>query len=646
MLNLFSRFSPRANPATTDYPFGSIKNESVPGAKDGTPLDADWGNDMAGFDAALVSEAGITPNNQPDKASLSQRLDALKNIFVRKSLLQDGSANIGGVSAKELVDRSDDFVGVGRNFMQQIKLQSRSVNLYFLGDSTSGPSYPWVLALAEELADIFPTHSVSYRLFLDATNNYGAPTVVSAGTGVHAINIFNASVPGATATYFNSFRRVNLWVDAPDLVIFNYGHNLGSAANSDQIFSFMYSALLDIMGDYPNAEYALTIQNVDTTLIKYTGLQSTVVQNIASLCNLGVIDFRGPFVDAYYAGNIGPLMIDSVHPSQLGQDLMKKIVLRSLLTNKKVSCTPINPLKECLPNLLYNEHFFQWPFTDPLPYGFSTNGFCTASKDLSDYETLGFSLKLTTTSSSLGLLSTDQSSILSKVQKSQGITFAARVKSNTGAGNNAGRVEIDMGTSTASSFGQSQGRGGWMWVSVYATAAQLASATRLVFSVYSGNNSDITKIDRLGFCSGKILTDSQFKFLQLSDYYNPANVIPKTSNDVLTVASNGSVSVSNAVDLYPGFGINLLYLEIGETYTATWKTTVAGASSGAYVRNFGLVGAIRESVAPLGTNDGSGNLLGSLTFTATQTTASIQMEIIKTAGGTSFTVSNISIVKS
>lgn len=80
-LKIFEKFSPRANPADADYPFGSIKNESVPGAKDGTPLDASWGNDMLGFTDALLDEAGITPNGLPDTVQSSQRLEALKVII-------------------------------------------------------------------------------------------------------------------------------------------------------------------------------------------------------------------------------------------------------------------------------------------------------------------------------------------------------------------------------------------------------------------------------------------------------------------------------------------------------------------------------------------------------------------------------------
>ncbi len=82
-IKIFDQFSPRANPGDTNYPNGSIKNESVPGAKDGTPLDAVWGNDYAGFDAALIAAAGLTPNGSADTAVASQRLQALQTIFDR-----------------------------------------------------------------------------------------------------------------------------------------------------------------------------------------------------------------------------------------------------------------------------------------------------------------------------------------------------------------------------------------------------------------------------------------------------------------------------------------------------------------------------------------------------------------------------------
>lgn len=79
-IKIYEKFAPRANPADGDYPYGSIKNESVPGAKDGTPLDAVWANDYAGFDAALLADSETTPSGDPDTVGSSQRLEAIKAI--------------------------------------------------------------------------------------------------------------------------------------------------------------------------------------------------------------------------------------------------------------------------------------------------------------------------------------------------------------------------------------------------------------------------------------------------------------------------------------------------------------------------------------------------------------------------------------
>lgn len=80
MINLESEFSPRVNPADANYPFGSIKDNTSPGANDGTPLAAVWGNDWEGFAQAAMTEAGITPSGFPDTAQDSQLLDAVKAV--------------------------------------------------------------------------------------------------------------------------------------------------------------------------------------------------------------------------------------------------------------------------------------------------------------------------------------------------------------------------------------------------------------------------------------------------------------------------------------------------------------------------------------------------------------------------------------
>ena len=80
MLKVYQRYAPNALAPTTTYPLGSIKNDSVPGADDGTPLEKDWGNNVEGFHQALMTSAGLTASGTPDTAVASQLLDALKIV--------------------------------------------------------------------------------------------------------------------------------------------------------------------------------------------------------------------------------------------------------------------------------------------------------------------------------------------------------------------------------------------------------------------------------------------------------------------------------------------------------------------------------------------------------------------------------------
>lgn len=87
-IKIYEQFAPFANPADGDYPYGSIKNDSIPGAEDGTPLDAVWANDYAGTDAELFAQAGIVPNGQPDKLGASQRVEALIKIITGRASIK------------------------------------------------------------------------------------------------------------------------------------------------------------------------------------------------------------------------------------------------------------------------------------------------------------------------------------------------------------------------------------------------------------------------------------------------------------------------------------------------------------------------------------------------------------------------------
>ena len=95
MLKPYETYAPRANVPDSNYPLGSIKNMSVPGAKDGTPLDARWGNNIEGFHQALLAEAGIVASGNPDKVGASQLLDALKAVTTTPLSGPNGASLIG-----------------------------------------------------------------------------------------------------------------------------------------------------------------------------------------------------------------------------------------------------------------------------------------------------------------------------------------------------------------------------------------------------------------------------------------------------------------------------------------------------------------------------------------------------------------------
>ncbi len=105
-LKIFEKFDPRANPIDSNYPTGSIKNETVPGANDGTPLDADWGNDEQGFTDALLNAAGIVHSGDPDTVLVSDRFNAILSLFNKINMqvfatvadLKNGTT-IGGINA-------------------------------------------------------------------------------------------------------------------------------------------------------------------------------------------------------------------------------------------------------------------------------------------------------------------------------------------------------------------------------------------------------------------------------------------------------------------------------------------------------------------------------------------------------------------
>jgi len=67
----------QVEPASPAYPWGGAKDETVPGAEDGTPVKQSWLSDVWGFLQGLLKTTDITPTGTPDTAIASQYRDAI-----------------------------------------------------------------------------------------------------------------------------------------------------------------------------------------------------------------------------------------------------------------------------------------------------------------------------------------------------------------------------------------------------------------------------------------------------------------------------------------------------------------------------------------------------------------------------------------
>lgn len=96
-LTLPNRYPGRFNPPSAEYPQGSFKNRTAPGALDGSYLEQDWANDKEGFFQSLIAAAGLTPSDIPDEVGSSQYYDALLAVIAGEVSIPDATETVKGV---------------------------------------------------------------------------------------------------------------------------------------------------------------------------------------------------------------------------------------------------------------------------------------------------------------------------------------------------------------------------------------------------------------------------------------------------------------------------------------------------------------------------------------------------------------------
>lgn len=81
----------RVTGADANYPYASSKDESSPGAGDGTPYFKARADDLFGLQQALLKSAGITPSGNADTAVLSEYMQAIVELASGRAFNYDDS---------------------------------------------------------------------------------------------------------------------------------------------------------------------------------------------------------------------------------------------------------------------------------------------------------------------------------------------------------------------------------------------------------------------------------------------------------------------------------------------------------------------------------------------------------------------------
>lgn len=485
---------------------------------------------------------------------------------------------------------------------------NRDVNLIVYGDSTGNESNEWVYLMSEWLASQDSRWTVNYRLWNDATNQYGTPTVIQEGSGPNTLYIYNASVSGTACSYFSGFRR-EASIDGKvfDLIIANYGHNQGSSLSENSIWSVFIEFGSQLLSSHSQAGIVFTLQNIATSQIEFCARTQEAVRRAANQFGFGIIDVYSKWLDFVRDGTVDQYMSDSVHPNALGSQVWASIVTDGLIPEKKK-----NPVQqtcwESKPNYLNNPYFEDWQ-SGPVPSGWTVVG-GILSRDTSDKETLQHSLRFTGTAATSYM----QQDLDLGFFRGPCVVFA-RIKSSGAA--TVGRIALYVNNVLSVDGGATSAKhGAWVWV-VLAVRNVSVNATSAYIRIFS-NTDQTVLIDRIGFCRGSVPGEIPWDGMRQdvgevmfnTDYGHPSGY-----GGVVTQPNENTIRQTSSTGSGTRLCLNLRRLTIGDTYSLSWVDDEGGS----------VTAQVRSAINGGGGNVGSSVSAssGNVSFVATATSMSL-----------------------
>lgn len=390
-----------------------------------------------------------------------------------------------------------------RRFLTKMRLNESDVTMLVVGDSTGNSTDEWVYLVAQQLGDKFPTHTVEYYLWDDASDDYAAADTLQTGSSSQTLHVYNASDPGATTDYHlgdifdTAIRDVQ-----PDLVLISMGHNEGASAASHNETTWRghYLGLTEsIAAACPQAAIVCVLQNPSTADTDQS-LRAAVYSEIAAMRGYGIIDVHHAFNKL---GDFSAYMTDTVHPNADGHsEIWAPTVMQALFAAEGVEDRPQQqtPIFNSGDNLLTNGTFLA--FGGSVPESWTAVG-ATTTKDTSNFEPPhSWACRIQASGAAASYIRQS----ISNHEKYRGkwLTLTVRMRVPAGQATTAGRIEIYDGTNPVTpSRGVVEARDGFIYKCVSRRIA--SDSTSLYVYIYADSaanaSADIT-VDRAALTVG------------------------------------------------------------------------------------------------------------------------------------------------
>jgi hypothetical protein len=297
----------------------------------------------------------------------------------------------------------------------------------------------------------------------------------------------------------------------PDLVIISHGHNETITVDVDK---WNTRARLYLLGQYvtarvPSASVMMIAQNPETTN-DYQKQRAEMVAEIAMKCGFGYVNVHDAFLAQPNWSTT--LMADTVHPNALGHS---KVWVPEVMKHFKYVSgfrpTLQAPSSLTVPskNLITNGDFSA--FTTATPDNWTATGTPTLSKDLTNFETGTYGLKMVSVASTQSYIQQDVNTLSGlnvNFFKGKWVTLAVRLRKPTGQVTTAGRIAINDGVTTVTSRASYAGDGAFYWDVVSMKIADNATRVRVYLYADTGTTGNVeVTVDRAILCTGILPRD-------------------------------------------------------------------------------------------------------------------------------------------